>query len=108
MKLLIALARALVRCPPPRAQRREGDEIVIRMPPFLAATNPLADGEGYGARQAAALKMMDEDCFGFLLLTVHGDGVHGRVEISARLQPQWWPAVSKTLERVVGAGRTAG
>lgn len=105
MSFVVALARALVGRPAPRnpepADARD-------FPAFLPAENPLESRDGFNARQAAALKLMDEDCYGFLVLTVHRDeGVRGRIELAVKLQREWWPAVSKTLRRIVAVQRAA-
>lgn len=99
-RTVVRLARFLVGHPPPK---ETGDDIAARMPPFLADANPLDSDDGFAARQRAAMKLLDGDCHGFLLLTVHRDGsdVKGRIELEAALQPHWHPAVARTLERVV-------
>lgn len=93
MSLLGALARALGRRPsdPPLATPTIGDQVWTM--------------EGSESRRNAALKMLDDDCRGFLLVTVHHDGEHGRVELALQLRTDWWPAVAETLERVISAAR---
>jgi hypothetical protein len=83
MSLLVALARALAGL-------------------FLPDRNPLDTGEGYAARHAAALKLLEDDVYGYLLLTVHReDNVRGRVELAVRMEPGYWPAANATLERII-------
>jgi hypothetical protein len=110
MKFLVALARALVGCPPPRQAAQEAAPDVDEMPAFIPRENPLESAEGEEARRNAALRMVDEDCYGFLLLTVHrdaGPSVRGHIELAANLLPEWWPAVTKTLRRIIAAQRTS-
>jgi hypothetical protein len=96
MKFWTAFARALVGCPP------APPDDAVASSPFLTEENPLATEDGFDARQDAALKLMDEDVYGFLLLTVHReDSLRGRIELAAQLQPNWRPAINQTLELIV-------
>ena len=69
---------------------------------FLPATSPLTTEQGHQARTEAALRMMDEDCYGFLLVTVHREkvGVCGEVRMLQHIHPTWWPAIVQTLDRL--------
>lgn len=85
--------RALVDGPPAPSDR---------MPAVIPTANPLASEPGSSRRQAAALRMMDDDCYGFLLITVHREVV-GRcayIELAEHLQSSWLPAITETLDRV--------
>lgn len=75
---------------------------VRRMPAFIPHQNPLESEPGAGARQQAALRMMDPDCYGFLLITIHREviGPRAAIEIAEHLDGSWLPAVATTLERV--------
>jgi hypothetical protein len=104
MRFLVALARALVGRPPPRDPETAVDD----MPAFIPRENPLESEEGEEARRNAAMRMIDEDCYGYLLLTVHrdaGEGVRGHVELAMNVLPQWWPAINKTLRRIIAVQR---
>lgn len=115
MTLLIALARAIFGRPPPRQTKeaRAAEESCDHMPAFIPAENPLESDDGEEARRNAAMRMVDEDCYGFLLLTVHRDaggagaGVRGHIELAVHLQREWWPAVTKTLRRIIANERAA-
>lgn len=86
----------------------EDDPAVDSMPAFIPEENPLETEEGEEARRNAALRLVDEDCFGFLVLTVHRDvGVRGHIELAAHLRPDWWPAINRTLRRIIAVQRAA-
>lgn len=74
--------------------------------PPLPAHNPL-EQEGAGARQAAALSMMDDDCIGFLLLTVVRNDDGAEVQLAQHLGRSMWPAIAATLELVAGVERSS-
>jgi hypothetical protein len=96
MSLIQAIARVFVGTPPPSSAASS---------PRVEALD-LTNGLDLGARQEAALKLMDEDCAGFLLLTIHHELVEaGRVDVIAAVRPEWWPALSETLARIVEAVR---
>jgi hypothetical protein len=73
----------------------------------LPPRSPLKSAKGHAARTEAALRMMDEDCYGFLLFTLHREkvGVCAEIRIAEHLHPTWWPAITETLERVAVAER---
>lgn len=75
---------------------------INQFPAFIPDENPLSRRDGSEARRNAALRMMDDDCYGFLLLTVHREavGLRANIELAQHLQRSWLPAVSATLERV--------
>jgi hypothetical protein len=72
--------------------------VVARIP----RTNPMRSDAGAGARAEAAMRMMDGDCYGFLLLSVHKEpvGVAARIRLAQHMDDAWWPAMAATLERV--------
>lgn len=108
MKIPAVVARLLVGLPPPQSrERQEALAALERMPAFMPRENPLESEEGEESRRNAALRIVDGDTFGFLLLTVHRDpdGVRGHIELAANLRPEWWPAVIVTLRRVIAAHR---
>lgn len=93
--------RAFVDGPPPPA-RRSTDRADDHMPAVIPEANPLASEPGSSRRQAAALRMMDEDCYGFLLITVHREviGPCAHIELAEHLQSSWLRAITETLDRV--------
>lgn len=110
--LLQGIARLVCGSPPPRTSRtppgvRRGDLVADRWPAFVPAGNPLETAEGYQARQDAAMRMMDPDCYGFLLISVHKEQVGLRAEIEMRnhVDPSWWPAIGETLSRIAQVAR---
>jgi hypothetical protein len=99
MSVLQSIARVLVGEPPPRPST-----------PLLPDLSPLTDEPAAGQRQDAALKLMDEDCYGFLMLTMHRHEepkghFTGRIDFAVALQRDWWPAVVLVLERIIRAMR---
>jgi hypothetical protein len=87
--------RALYDGPPPSRDWAD-------FPAFIPDENPLSTVQGAADRRGAALRMMDPDCYGFLLISVHREavGVRANVEIRERLHPSGVPALAETLERV--------
>jgi hypothetical protein len=53
--------------------------------------------------------MMDEDCYGFLLFTLHREkvGVCADIRIAYSVHRSWWPAISEALDRVSEAAMGA-
>jgi hypothetical protein len=96
-RALAALARAVVGRPPPRPSEPE-----IPLP----AVNPLASGDGAQGRRDAALKLLEDDCYGFVLLTVHRrDDRHGRIDLAIATDPSWWSAIRVVLGRIITASQ---
>jgi hypothetical protein len=100
-RLIVALD-VLLHGPPSPPDRRGNDRA------YLPAESPLATEEGHAARTEAALRMMDEDCYGFLLFTLHREsvGVCAEIRMADYLHPTWWPAVAEALDRVSYVERT--
>jgi hypothetical protein len=104
VNFLVALARAVVGMPPPRPAEAEADPSSMA----LGEQNPLDTAGGSEARRNAALSMVDEDCHGFLLVTVHRQpGGKGRLECAIQIKRGWWPSVIKTLELIIAAAKQA-
>ena len=110
--LSAAIARAICGSAPPRRPRtppgvRRGDQIADAWPAFIPPANPLETDAGYEARQQAALRMMDEDCYGFLLVSVHKEavGLRAAIELHSHIDPSWAPAIAETLDRVAAVAR---
>lgn len=93
MRVVQSIARALVGSPPPHAS-----------PPRVDALDPSA-GLDLNGRQEAALRLMDADCVGYVLLTLHEDeslpATTGHVDLICAVKPEWWPPVAVTLERII-------
>jgi hypothetical protein len=72
------------------------------MPALIPTVNPLESEPGSSRRQMAALRMMDDDCYGFLLITVHRESVGplAHVELAEHLESSWLPAIIETLDRL--------
>jgi hypothetical protein len=68
----------------------------------LPRENPLSSEEGSDDRAEAAMRMMDGDCYGFLLLSVHKEptGSVAQIRLAQHMDEAWWPAMAATLERV--------
>lgn len=71
-------------------------------PAYIPAHNPLQDELGATQRNAAALGLMDDDCYGFLLLTVRREfhGPNALLRVEQHVDPSWWPAIAETLDRI--------
>lgn len=100
-RVLYALDVLIGSRPPPR-------RTTVRDVLVAGTGNPLSTDAGAAERQEAALRMMDADCHGFVLLTVHDqpDGI-AVMRVGSFVQEAWWPAVATTLERVVSVAREA-
>lgn len=74
---------------------------------FVPPENPLATWEGGEARRNAALGLVDDAVFGFVLVEVRREfhGPTAEVRVQAHLEPALWPAVANTLERVAAEAR---
>jgi len=78
------------------------------VPARIPEENPLRDdGPGWAATKEAGLSLLDEDCIGFLLISVHRhDGLRrAEIRLQERLEPSWWPAVAQTLESIAERAR---
>lgn len=76
--------------------------------PTRLVTPPLQSADGAAARQEAALRMMDEDCRGFLLFTFHdgeAEGAERELRMASFVGPDWWPPLVYTLEEIAYARR---
>lgn len=107
-----AIAKVLRGDPPPRCRRtppgvRRADKLADRWPAFVPTANPLETDAGYATRQEAALRMMDPDCYGFLLVSVHREavGLRAEIELHSHIDPSWGPAMAETLDRVAAVAR---
>lgn len=71
-------------------------------PARLPKYNPMRTAAGEAARTEAAMTLLDEDCVGFLMLTVHKDptGESGFIRMHDCLDPDTWPAVGKMCDRI--------
>lgn len=83
----------------PRQGRRQMAAVIPR-------ENPLATGVAGEERNEAALRLVDPDVYGYLLLTVHKPAhePYADIRLAAHLEDSWWPAVDATLADVVSAG----
>jgi hypothetical protein len=80
-------------------QRRDSAD---HWPAFLPAENPLHSAEAVAQRQSAALAMMDDEVYGYLLLTINKEPVGPRAQIrfSVDVHPSWWPALGAMVEEL--------
>lgn len=106
-----ALAVALVGHPPPRVPPgvRRAQDAEQRMPAFIPDTNPFVHDDAASLRQHDVLSLMDEDCYGYLILCVRKEAVgpRARITLAEQLDPSWWPAVARVCEQIVHETRTA-
>lgn len=103
------LTKVLVGTPPPRVPPgvRKADAAAARMPAFIPDVNPL-DADGSSSMRAQdAMTMMDPDCFGYLLLTVHKEPEElvARIQLAEQIQDSWWPAIAVTCEEIAAEAR---
>lgn len=93
---------------PPRVPPgvRRAEEAVTRFPAFIPDENPLEAALNADERTQAAMTIVDDDCYGYLLITVHKQPVGRRADLhlQSAFEPDWWPAMRATLCRVIKAG----
>lgn len=108
-QLVLRFAQALMGTPPPRVPPgvRKAEATADRMPAFIPASNPLDDEPASGLRQQDALSLLDADCYGYLLITVHKEsvGVRARIHIAEQIEPSWWPAIAVTCDEIADQAR---
>lgn len=94
--------------PPPRVPPgvRRADKLVDAFPAFIPDANPLEAAVNVGERNQAAMTIVDPDCYGYLLVTVHKQsvGLRADLRLQTAFEPSWWPAMRATLTRVIAAG----
>ena len=95
---------------PPRWQPVDEDLLVKTSGEVLVAVpdvNPLEEDAAAARRRVAALRMMDEDCHGYLLLTIHREafGPRGEIKLAGDIQDEWLPAISLTLRKMLAAAK---
>lgn len=76
---------------------------------FLPEENPMGDADEL--RREAAMSLMDEDTYGFMLLRVvrvPTPAAVGEVTVLGLVPPLAWPAVRLTLERCAEVGAERG
>lgn len=108
-ELLRRLAVAVCGAPPPRVPPgvRRKDGPVDRWPAFIPERNPLAEGNAAGLRQQDVLSLMDDDCYGYLILSVRKEAVgpRGRIELAQQLDPSWWPAIGSACATIAAEAK---
>lgn len=65
--------------------------------------SPLSSDEGSAAAREAALLVLHEDTYGFLLLSVRREDDELMIHMDQKLDETWWPAMAATLERLAAA-----
>jgi hypothetical protein len=83
---------------PPQWQRRY-------MPAPIPQRSPLSEDSARTEVQRIALSLLDDDCYGFLLLSVRKEEGATRVALDEVLAPEWWPAIRETMLRIVEVDR---
>lgn len=82
-------------------------DVPQRVPERVLSENPLSSERGRGTRQEAALRMMDEDCSGFLLFTIHEPTPDLlQVRVASHIAQPWWPPMVATIEDVLAVVRS--
>lgn len=75
--------------------------------PLLAEPTPYtADEKARDERNQAALRLIDPDTFGYVVLRLRkpAGGFDGRIEVEGHVLAEWWPAFRESLIRVQDAG----
>ena len=74
-------------------------------PACVPEHNPLELPGNADARAAAAMSIVDDDCYGYMLVTFHKEAVTPRVEVrmQAQIDRGFWPALIVLLTRVIDA-----
>lgn len=105
------LAVLLVGPPPPRVPpgTRHGarDRRAQEWPAFIPKKNPLERPDHASQRAEDAMTIMDPDCYGYLLVSVHRApvGLRADIRMATQMEPSWWPAIGETLERVAAEAK---
>jgi hypothetical protein len=98
------LLRFLRGTPEPRAL-----DTGVRYLCFLPEENPMEKPGMDELRCEAALSLMDDDTYSFMLLRVQQAGATiGEVKVLGFVHPETWPAVRLTLERCAEVGAERG
>lgn len=104
-RVIHGLAVFCVGEPPPRTPPgvRTAKDAVNRWPAFVPPENPVDTG----LRQQDALSLVDEDCYGYLLLTVRKEAVgpRARIQLAEQLDPSWWPAIGRACEAIAAEAK---
>lgn len=102
----VKLAAAILLTGPPKPKPvvpHQGSRMWGEMP----SENPLTEELAAAQHRSAALSLMDEEVYGYLLVTIrkefHGPGLD--VRVLSDVAREFWPAVNETLRRVVKAAR---
>jgi len=87
----------------PPGQR--GDAVADYWPAFVPNENPMRKPEAIAQRQNAALAMMDDEVYGYLLLTINKEAVGPRAQIrfAIDVHPSWWPALDAMVAELGNA-----
>lgn len=96
-ELIRALAGRPCRASPPRSV----------FSAYVPAENPLKSDVADQGRWEAAQRLMQEDTYGYLLLTVHKEAVGpvAEIRLAQDVDPSWWPAIEGTLDAVLAVTR---
>lgn len=65
--------------------------------------SPLSSDAGSKAAREAALLILHEQTYGFLLLSVRREDDELMIHMDQELDDSWWPAMAATLERLAAA-----
>lgn len=88
---------------------RVGRATYVRLPDApnvdLPMRNPFGDDEARGYRSEAALMMMDEETFGFMLVVLRrDDGKKPEIALRVQTESEWIPAFHASMGRILIAG----
>lgn len=75
--------------------------------PLLVEPTPYtADEKARLERNEAALRLVDDDTFGYIVIRLRKPqgSFDGRIEVEGHVMPEWWPPFRETLSRVQHAG----
>lgn len=102
MRLRFALEVVFYGVPDPTPCPWEPRESAPRdaAPGHFPDDSPLATDAGAAAAREAALLVLHEDTYGFLLLSVRREDNELMIHMDQSLDDTWWPAMASTLERL--------
>lgn len=88
---------------------RVGKVTYVKLPDVgdikLPLRNPFADDDARQDRSTAALMMMDEETFGFMLVLLRREnGKKPEIAIRAQTESDWLPAFHASIGRILVAG----
>lgn len=76
------------------------------LPPLVEPTPFSGDEKARNARNRAAVELVDDDTFGYIVIRLKKPlgSSQSRIEVSGHVLPTFWPAFHEVLGRVIHSG----